>query len=137
MQRSIAEKLGIKKDMRVYFLKTPDGFMDRAAFPEIDLKTRLSGKFDYIHFFAITQNEFQLKFKILKQYLKPSGMLWISWPKSGQNNTDLSITKIIKLGYDDGLVESKTISIDEVWSAIKFTHPKKGKKYENSYGSLK
>jgi hypothetical protein len=34
------------------------------------------------------------------------------------------------------LVESKTISVNDTWSAIKFTHPKKGKVYKNSYGKL-
>ena len=58
-------------------------------------------------------------------------------PKSGQKETDLTITKVIKIGYDYGLVESKTISIDSVWSAIKFTHPKEGKEYNNSYGKLR
>jgi hypothetical protein len=51
--------------------------------------------------------------------------------------TDLTLAKVIALGYDYGLVESKTISIDATWSAIKFTHPKQAKEYKNSYGRLK
>jgi hypothetical protein len=64
-------------------------------------------------------------------------MLWVSWPKNRKLGTDLTLPRVIKLGYDQGLVESKTISIDRTWSAIKFTHPKKGKVYKNSYGKLK
>jgi hypothetical protein len=64
-------------------------------------------------------------------------MLWVSWPKSGQEQTDLKLTNVIRLGYDYGLVESKSISLDKLWSALKFTHPKKGKIYNNSYGKLK
>lgn len=60
-------------------------------------------------------------------------MLWISWPKAGQRDTNLIYLRLSKL---DGLVESKTISINSSWSAIKFTHPKKGKVYRNSYGKL-
>jgi hypothetical protein len=42
---------------------------------------------------------------------------------------------VIKTGYD-GLVESKCVSVDSTWSALKFTWPKKGKVYNNSYGQL-
>ena len=61
----------------------------------------------------------------------------MSWPKNGKLETDLKLTTVIRLGYDHVLVESKTISIDGTWSAIKFTHPKHGKVYANSYGQLK
>src|ERR687894_285859 len=38
--------------------------------------------------------------------------------------------------YIHGFVESKTLSVDATWSAMKFTYPKKGKVYNNSYGRL-
>lgn len=63
-------------------------------------------------------------------------MLWVSWPKAGQLNTDLNMKIVIQLGYDLGMVESICLSIDEVWSAIKFTHPLTGKTYNNQYGQL-
>jgi len=64
-------------------------------------------------------------------------MLWVSWPKGGQLNTDLTLEKVISIGYAFGLVESTALSINSIWSAIKFTHLKKGKVYKNSYGKLK
>ena len=60
-------------------------------------------------------------------------MLWVSWPKSRNLDTDLDI----KSGYDFGLFESKCISINAIWSALKFTWPKENKVYKNSYGALK
>jgi hypothetical protein len=44
--------------------------------------------------------------------------------------------KVIEIGYNHGLVESKALSVDAPWSAIKFTHPKKGRAYNNGYGRL-
>ena len=123
--------------MRTFFMNAPDKFSTDACLPEIDLHAALNGDFDYIHFFVLTQKEFHDQFKKLKSHLKPDGVLWVSWPKSGQYETDLNIKIVIKIGYDYGLVESKAISIDPVWSALKFTHPKKGKEYTNSYGKLK
>ena len=123
--------------MRVFFVNAPENFSDTIELPQVELKSRLLVEFDYIHFFVVTQKEFHDGFETLKGHLKKDGMLWVSWPKSKQKQTDLSITKVIEIGYDYGMVESKAISIDEVWSAIKFTFPKDGKTYNNSYGKLK
>ena len=40
------------------------------------------------------------------------------------------------LGYAHSLVESTNSPIDDVWTALKFTRPKRGKVYENSYGRV-
>jgi hypothetical protein len=39
-------------------------------------------------------------------------MLWVSWPKSKKLETDLAQPKVIEIGYNHGLVESKTLSMD-------------------------
>ena len=49
---------------------------------------------------------------------------------------DLGLPKVIEIGYEHGLVESTALRVDDTWSAIKFTHPKKGKVYRNTYGTL-
>lgn len=137
MAKSVSAKMGIQPDARAIWIQAPADAIKAIDPPDFNLASRLSGDFDYIHFFARSQTGLKKKFPQLKSHLKPKGMLWISWPKAGQKKTDLNLTKIIKIGYDHGLVESKTLSIDEFWSAIKFTHPKKGKVYHNSYGNLK
>lgn len=133
----ISKKMGIKEGARAYFVNAPEEAMETLDPSRLELVTRLTGKFDYIHFFTKSQAEFNKRFPRLKTHLKPGGMLWVSWPKNRKLGTDLTLTKVIELGYNHGLVESKTISIDETWSAIKFTHPKKGKAYKNSYGKLR
>jgi len=137
MSKSVSEKLGVRINMRTYLMNVPVNFSETVKLPEVDMKARLTGSFDYIHFFVITQKDFNKTFPKLKKCLGVKGMLWVSWPKSKQKNTDLEIKKVIELGYNHGLVESKAISIDETWSAIKFTHPVNGKEYNNSYGKLK
>jgi hypothetical protein len=137
MVRAISKKLGLKEDMRAFLVNAPPD--TRKTIDSMDLKAAktLRGMFDYIHFFTMSQAEFEKRFPKLKKHLKPKGMLWVSWPKNRKLGTDLTLTKVIELGYNHGLVESKTISIDQTWSAIKFTHPRKGKEYQNSYGRLK
>jgi hypothetical protein len=135
--KTVSVKMGIKQGVRSILINAPPEAIQSIQLPDIKLVSALRGNFDYIHFFAITQAELDKKFPSLKKHLKPTGMLWISWPKNKQQSTDLTLTTVIKIGYDHGLVESKTLSINTTWSAIKFTFPKKGKTYNNSYGKLK
>lgn len=131
------KKLGVKEGARAFFVNTPEETPEVVDASELDVSRKLTGSFDYIHLFTKSQEEFNKLFPRLKTHLKPTGMLWVSWPKGRKLGTDLTLTKVIELGYNHGLVESKTISLDETWSAIKFTHPKEGKIYKNSYGKLK
>ena len=128
--------MGIKENMRSFFVNAPADAIAAIDLPTLDLATSLTGNFDYIHLFAVNQAEFHAHFPRLKDHLKETGTLWVSWPKSGQQGTDLTLTTVIKLGYDYGLVESRCLSINAVWSALKFTHPRQGKTYNNSYGKL-
>lgn len=129
--------MGIKEDSRAILVKAPEGPVTAMQLPALDIRSRLSGKFDYMHFFVTTQKELDYQFPRLKKFLAPAGMLWISWPKAKKFDSDLNIKTVIRIGYDHGLVESKALSIDETWSGLKFTHPKAGKIYNNSYGKLK
>lgn len=129
--------MGIRENMRAIFMSAPAEAVKAIGAPPLDVARYLKGYFDYIHLFVTTRADLQRDFKKLRDHLKPTGMAWISWPKSGQLSTDLNIKFVIEIGYDHGLVESKTISINDTWSALKFTHPKKDKEYNNSYGKLK
>ncbi len=33
-------------------------------------------------------------------------MLWLSWPKARKSGSDLGLSKVIEIGYKNGLVES-------------------------------
>lgn len=137
MAESAAKKMGIKAGARAFFAGAPAAVVKAMDLPDLETAAKLEGDFDYIHFFVKSQEEFDDVFPKLKSHLRAAGALWVSWQKNKRAENGLTLTKIIELGYNHGLVESKTISLDAVWSAIKFTHPKKGKIYKNSYGRLK
>lgn len=128
--------MGIKVDSRAIFINAPAEAIQAIDLPILEIASKLTGYFDYIHLFAKSESVFRKNFPKLKTHLKPKGMLWVSWAKNGQLGTDLSLTKIINIGYGFGLVESTCLSVDSIWSALKFTHPKKGKVYNNSHGKL-
>ncbi len=128
--------MGLKPGMRAILLNAPWEAIQAIDAPTLELETTLNGGFDYIHFFVVSQDKFHKTFPVVKNHLKPTGSLWVSWPKARQQGTDLTLTSVIKLGYEYGLVESTCLSINAVWSALKFTHPKAGKPYTNSYSKL-
>jgi hypothetical protein len=132
----MSRKLGLKEGARAIFVGAAEAAREAIDPPQLDLASDLTGEFDYIHIFTRTQAELDETFPELKAHLKPTGMLWVSWPKSRKLETDLGLPRVISIGYSHGLVESKCVSVDATWSALKFTHPKQGKSYSNSYGQL-
>lgn len=136
MIKPVSKKMGIKDGIRAILINAPTEAIEAINLPDIEINKELKNDFDYIHLFVKNQVEFKEKFPLLKGYLKSTGMLWVSWPKNRKLDTDLNIKTVIKLGYDFGLVESTCLSINATWSGLKFTYPKKGKIYNNSYGKL-
>ena len=134
--RTVAEKMGIRPSMRAMLRDAPEGIEDDLKLPALTLAHKLSGAFDYIHLFVTQADDLDNQFDDLSRHIAPGGVLYISWPKSRQLGTDLNLKKVIAIGYAHGMVESTTLSVNSVWSAIKFTHPKTGKVYKNSYGKL-
>jgi hypothetical protein len=136
MTSTVSDKMGIKVGGRAIFVNAPETALEAIDPPRLDVASELAGEFDHIHLFARTRAQLDDAFPKLKAHLKPTGMFWVSWPKNKKLGTDLTLPKVIEIGYNHGLVESKTLSVDATWSAMKFTHPRKGKVYDNSYGRL-
>ncbi len=134
--RTVAQKMGIKPGARAYLRDAPAATVEAMGLPELDLVETLAGEFDYLHLFVVRQRQMRDQFGELRDRLRPGGMLWVSWPKGGRLGTDLSIKSVIAIGYDLSMVESTCLRVDAVWSGLKFTHPKRGKTYANSYGTL-
>jgi hypothetical protein len=136
MTRTVSQKMGIRAGSRAHFVNAPDSARTAIDLPSLTVGEELDGEFDYIHLFVIKQAEMDDFFPRCKQHLRVGGMLWVSWPKGRKMGSDLTLPKVIELGYNHGLVESTCLSVDPTWSGLKFTYPKKGKTYNNSYGRL-
>ena len=136
MVTSLSSKLGMKEERRSGLIGAPSEIVETLSAGAVRLSKSLTGSFDHIHAFFKSQEKLKSRFPRLKKHLRKGGALWISWPKAKKLETDLNLKVIIAIGYRHGLVESKTIGVDSNWSAIKFTFPKKGKVYNNSYGRL-
>jgi hypothetical protein len=83
--KTVAEKMGIKPGMRAILVQAPEGVAQTIRLPGLDLAPTLAEDFDYIHFFARSRADLREHFPGLKSHLRPTGMLWVSWPKAGQH----------------------------------------------------
>jgi len=134
--KSLIEKIGAKPGARAIFINVPVDTMAAFDVSQLKIGSVLRDEFNYIHLFCRTQEELKLKFPRVKDHIAATGMLWISWPKAGRLTTDLSLPEVIRIGYQNGMVESKAISVNDTWSAMKFTFPKEDVSYNNKYGTL-
>ena len=137
MTRCVADKMRIREGERLFLSKAPRDAVAAIGLLKVAIARQLKGKFDHIVMFTRAQTDLDTRFPRLKAHLAPAGKLWVAWPKAGQLGTDLNVKQVIRIGYDHGLVESVNLRIDDTWTALKFTWPRRGKTYQNSYGKLR
>lgn len=136
MARSQAEKMFGNPGVRGYVYQVPEDVKVGLGLEDARISTALEGDIDHAHVFVRTKPELQREFPRVKSHIAPGGQIWVSWPKGKQPGTDLPLHEVIAIGYAHGLVESTCLSINDLWSALRFTHPKPGKHYTNSHAEL-
>ncbi len=124
----LKKKLGIKDDFVIMLIHCSGNYMQLIG--QLDEKVVISNdtsvKKDFIHFFCQELKLFEEQLLILKEQLKPAGMLWISWPKkTSKIKTDVSEDAIRNFALKNGLVDIKVCAVDEVWSGLKLVIPLK------------
>jgi hypothetical protein len=59
----------------------------------------------------------------LKGALGPADGLWVAYPKkSSQLETDLTFDDVQRVGLEAGLVDNKSIAVDDDWTAVRFVY---------------
>lgn len=135
-RRTVAQKMGIKPRSRAHLVAAPSSATVAIELPPLVISPELDGQFDYLHLFTTSQAGMNDFFPALKEHLAAAGSLWVSWPKAKKLGTNLALPTVVRIGYSHGMVESTCVSVDNTWSALKFTRPKPGKTYNNSHGTL-
>jgi len=114
----LSQKLGIEPGSRVGLQGAPDGFAE-----SIGVKPRSRGELDVIILFATRRGTLIRHFPVLARRLRPAGGLWVAWPKKhAPLDTDLAFEEVQRIGLDAGLVDNKSCSIDQTWSAARFVY---------------
>lgn len=89
-----------KKECAPFSSTPPPDVVEAIESSSLDVVPRLSGDFDYIHYFTKTQAQLEGNLARLQGHLKPTGMLWVSWPKGKKQQSNLTLPLVIKTGYD-------------------------------------
>jgi hypothetical protein len=121
--RPLGAKLGIKPGGRVLLAGAPLSFEALLEpLPQgANVVRQGRGQFDVIVLFATRRAELARSFSRAKARLVPSGGLWVAYPKkSSRVTTELSFDSVQQVGLEQGLVDNKSCSVDEVWTAVRF-----------------
>lgn len=124
--KNLIDKLGVKPGARLIVMRSPAGYMELLSGIEERAKvvTRLgSRRFDFIQYFATSEQQLGAVMPNLASYLEPNGTLWVSWAKrSSKLHTGLTDNIVRELGLKAGLVDVKVASVTEDWSGLKFVY---------------
>lgn len=122
---SLIDKLGIKAGMKISFLDIPAGFLQILDLPRGIQAEDIGagGSKDYIHAFYRNREDLRRDIFYLKNRLRKTGMIWISWPKGSSGEPgDLNREIVREEVLREGLVDVKVCSVDQTWSALKFVY---------------
>lgn len=121
--KPLVEKLGIKESMILHFINLPnkDFIKTWGTFPkEVQILDKPKKGLDMIHFFTTSSEEYRKKLPKFMGLIKPSGMIWISWPKkTAKILSDMNENLIRDFALELGLVDIKVCAVDEIWSGLK------------------
>jgi hypothetical protein len=120
--KSVAQKLFIRENHTVLILNAPKGYKTTLGkLPKgVRIVTKSSTPVDFIQLFAATKAGMTKLFRQAKPLLKEDGLLWATYPKAGQMDTDLKREVVWECGQAVGMQPVSQIAVDEVWSALRF-----------------
>ena len=123
---SLIKKLGIKPKQRLIILNAPEGYTEQigALLPaDVELLTAptSSDTFDVVLQFVHNTTEVEKDTPKAIEMVKLGGRLWLSYPKqSSKVPTDINRDILWKIFPNNEWRPVTQISIDEIWSALRF-----------------
>ncbi len=123
----LPKKLGLKDGQGVAFITLPDSQKMLASAREfasvelVDDWAALKGNhLDFIHLFTDSAATVDAATPVLRDRIKPDGMIWMSWPKKASKvATDVTEDTIRNRALADVLVDVKVCAVDDIWSGLK------------------
>ena len=92
----------------------------RAVAGTSSFSSRITDVTDIVHVFSTRRAELQAMLSRYRQKLKPTGLVWVSWPKNAAKSaTDITEDTIREIAFPLGFVDIMVCAIDELWSGLK------------------
>jgi hypothetical protein len=123
----LPKKLGIVANMQVALIAAPDGFEEALGDlpPDTTLTTRLTPYTGLALCFVRSLDELASTVDMLALRLAKSTHVWLIHPKrTGRYKVDFNQNHIRASGLAAGFVDYKVCSVDNDWSALKFSRRK-------------
>ena len=120
--KTIVEKMHLKPGMTVLIIDPPDGYLDlMGPLPEnVRMVSSPEANIDVVQIFVRSLSEFESQIDRLRPVLKPSSIIWATYPKGTSGiETDVNRDIIWRRAKDLGLDASANFAVDEVWSAMR------------------
>ena len=121
--KSIAQKLFIRENYTVLLVNAPKDYKSAlGALPKgAQIVTNSTKGADFIQVFARNKAEMDKLLAKAKPSLKEGGLLWATYPKAGQLDTDLKREVVWECAQQIGMDCVSQIAVDDVWSALRLT----------------
>lgn len=122
----LPKKLGLKPEFAALLVALPPELGHLTAdLPKASHAPSLEivegANLDYLHVFETDRARLEDHALHLIAMLKPSGMLWISWPKKASKVPTTITEDVLRTVFlPTGLVDVKVCAVTEIWSGLKF-----------------
>jgi len=128
MESPLTKKLGVKVGQRLLLLNAPPGYAQTVTLlaEGVNVSETPGQRFDLVQLFVKDSAELDELAPAAIESLVYDGLLWISYPKKSSGvPSDLTRDVLWKLMKAYNLKPVSQISIDEVWSALRFRPPER------------
>ena len=118
----LAKKLGIKEGSQVVLAGAPAHYRSllEPLPPQVQFSRRVTDVTDVVHLFSSRRAELQAMLARYRHELKPTGVVWVSWPKkAAKTPTDITEDTIRAIALPLGFVDTKVCAVDDLWSGLK------------------
>ncbi len=115
---SLAKKLQIKPGQTVHIKYAPEGF--ELGLPDDARLVETADGADAVLVFVKDSSELAAKAGPFLDAARRDALAYIAYPKARQLGTDLNRDTLWRHLVDEGVRGVRQISIDEVWSAMRF-----------------
>ncbi len=120
---SLVKKLRIQTGHKALILNPPSNYLTQLGdLPDnVSVSHKPKGKFDFVQVFIKNSTEWNELGESVLVAVEYDGLLWVCYPKkSAKVDSDLSRDVVWKLLENTGLRPVTQISIDDIWSALRF-----------------
>jgi hypothetical protein len=123
VESGVPKKLRIKTGQRALILNSPEEYIEgfAALLEGVQIDQDAKGEYEFVQVFVVNSGELEELMPTALDAVVFDGLLWVSYPKGSSGvETDLNRDILWDKLLSKGIRPVTQVSIDEVWSAIRF-----------------